>query len=186
MRIGIYGSASKTMDEIVRQTARIVGHWAAEQGHIIVTGGCGGYPYEAVLGAQEKGGQCIAYSPAVDIKQHRELYGFPTEGFTDFVFVPLEFGHQDDKQLRLKYRNIGSVRSVDAGIIIAGRIGTMNEVTLLYDFGKNIGVLQGTGGITQSAIKVLIAEAGKQSASHVVYDHDPVALVQKLASLYRP
>jgi len=185
MRIAIYGSASSDLDVRVSQKARIIGEEIAKQGHVLVTGGCGGYPYDAIKGAIMQGGRTIAYSPASNLQDHRELYKFPVEGFSELVFVPTHFFPREDKQARLKFRNITSVMSIDAAIIIGGRIGTMNEFTLCYDLGKNIGVLEGSGGITQSAIRVLIEEAGKKSASKMVYDPDPVGLVHKIQSLYR-
>lgn len=48
---------------------------------------------------------------------------------------------------RLKYRNVVSTIHADAGSIISGGWGSLNEFTnLLYD-GKPIGILAGTGGV---------------------------------------
>lgn len=59
----------------------------------------------------------------------------------------------------------------------------MNEFTVAYDLGKNIGVLEGSGGITSEAIKALLKDAYKETGSKVVWESDPVKLVEKLTEL---
>lgn len=53
------------------------------------------------------------------------------------------------------YHNVLTTAACDAGIIIAGRWGSMNEFTNLYDMGKVIGVLTGTGGIADELPQLL-------------------------------
>lgn len=180
MKIGIYGSAAGLISDEVREKAREIGRQIAQRGHTIITGGCSGLPYEAVLGAQEFKGNCIAYSPAVDIKNHVEAHNFPVEGFSKFIFVPKEYIHANNPTVCKKYRNVSSVAAADAVIIIGGRIGTMNEFTIAYDLGKNIGVLKDSGGITKEAIKVLLSEASKESKSKTIYNSNPASLVDEL------
>jgi len=125
-------------------------------------------------------GECIAYSPATTLEEHIERYKMPTEGFTDFVFVPKEYKHAGNKRVCLKYRNVSSVADADAAIIISGRIGTMNEFTIAYDLGKKIGVLTRTGGIAREAIHVLLRDAKKDTGAEIVYASTPFALVEKI------
>ncbi|MBW2986573.1 hypothetical protein KY333_04355, partial [Candidatus Woesearchaeota archaeon] len=155
MKIGIYGSAAGDISSDISGKARELGKQIAQRGHVIITGGCLGLPNETVLGAHEMNGECIAYSPATTLEEHVEKYKMPTKGFTDFVFVPADYKHAENKRVCLKYRNVSSVADADAAIIIGGRIGTMNEFTIAYDLGKKIGVLTRTGGITREAIPVL-------------------------------
>ena len=180
MKIGIYGSAAGEINEGLKEKARKIGGLIAEKGHMIVTGGCPGLPYEAVLGAYEKGGICIGYSPATNQEKHRDVDNFPIKGFERFVFVPETYEHADDPAMCRKYRNLSSVSTIDAAIIISGRIGTMNEFTIAYDLGKNIGVLEGSGGISDEAIKILLRDAKKKSSSKIIFDPYPETLVEKL------
>ena len=56
----------------------------------------------------------------------------------------------------------------------------MNEFTIAYDLGKIIGILEGSGGITNSAIKVLLEEAKKESDAEIIIESDPKKLLQAL------
>lgn len=183
MKIGVYGSASGSIGRSVDEKAREVGREIARRGHILVTGGCLGIPYEAVLGTYELGGECIGFSPATDVDCHANVYGLPTDGFSEFVFIPKHYVHVNERAVCLKYRNVSSVAAVDAAIIIGGRIGSMNEFTIAFDLGKNIGVLEGSGGISDRAIKVLLEDANKPSSSKIIFDSDPISLVKQLCSL---
>lgn len=182
MRIGVYGSAEGPIQDEIREKAREVGRKIARKGHTLVTGGCFGLPYEAVLGAYELGGRCEGFSPATSLKSHKSD-GLPVKGFSKLYFVPIGYEHVNNPDACLKYRNISSVASVDAGIIIGGRTGTLNEFTLLYDFGKNIGVLKGSGGITEKVIEVFLECINKSKGSKIIYDKDPVSLVDRLGKL---
>ncbi|MFC1753386.1 hypothetical protein ACFL96_08340 [Thermoproteota archaeon] len=194
MKIAVYGSALGDSTKEIREKARELGREIAKKGHIIITGGCPGLPYEAVIGAKEKGGKTIAFSPGVDIEEQKSI-GFPVEGFDEFVFVPKDFSNVDDVsasgqdsnykgnvRIAGKYRNVMSTASCDAGIIVGGQIGSLNEFTCLYDLGKNIGVLTGTGG-TADMIRNIVETLNKPTKSKIVYESDPAKLIQELEKL---
>jgi len=67
-------------------------------------------------------------------------------------------------------------------VFIAGRMRSMNEFTLAYDMGRNIGILTGTGGFADMA-KSLVDALGKPTSSKIIYEKDPVKLVRKLEEL---
>lgn len=182
MKVGIFGSAAGSDKKDILEKARELGRELAKRGHTIITGGCIGMPQEVVLGANEAGGKCIAFSPAVDLESHLKDPAYTKEGFSDFVFIPKDYEHVNNPAVCKKYRNVSSCAAVDVGIIVGGRIGTMNEFTNLYDMGKDIGILEGTGGITKSAIEVLQKEASKKSCSRIVRNSNPVALIKELLS----
>lgn len=184
MKIGVYGSAGGSLNREIAKKAREIGREIARTGHTLVTGGGTGLSYESVLGAYELGGKCIGFSPATHLEEHIQRYGYPDEGFTGFVFVPREFEHGGNPDVCRKYRNVSSVAAVDAALIIGGGIGTMNEFTIAYDLGKRIGILEGSGGITERAIKTLLEEAAKESDSEVFWDSDPASLIRKISKGY--
>jgi len=169
MKIGVYGSAAGNIDSSLLEKARELGREIAKRGHIIVTGACTGLPYQAVLGAKEKGGKAIGFSPARDIDEHTEIYGFPVKGFDEIKFTGLG----------KKGRNVVSVHNCDAAVFISGRIGTLNEFTIAYDDNVDIGILEGTGGFTSIA-KFVIDSLKKETKSKVVYDFNPAELIKKL------
>lgn len=184
MKFGVYGSASTKLKKEIKLKAREIGREIARQDHVMITGGCPGLPYEAVLGAHELGGKVIGYSPATDLESHVKIYKYPVKGFTDFVFVPKDYIHAKDPLICKKYRNVSSVVASDAAIFIGGRTGTMNEFTIAYDLGKDIGILKGSGGIAKEAIPVLLRDINKNSNSIIIYDPDPASLVKKLIGIY--
>ena len=187
MKIGVYGSAAGEIQDTVKANARAIGRRIAELGHTLITGGCPGLPYEAVLGAYDIKGKCIGFSPAVDMGEHYERYHFPITGFAELVYVPRNYphagnDHTDNDQMCKKYRNIESVGAVQAAIIISGRMGTMDEFILAYEFGKNIGILEGSGG-TNELIPELVLKAAKASKSKIIREANPVLLVDRLVKL---
>lgn len=179
LKIGVFGSAAGEMSDEIKAKARVIGREIAKNNCILVTGACHGLPFEAVLGAQEAHGQSVGFSPAIDLASHQEQNS-PTIGFTNFVFVPKNYEYADNPQACHKYRNVASVAAVDAAIIISGRIGTMNEFTIAYDLGKVIGILEGSGGISDRAIKIMLDDINKETGATVIFESDPVQLVKLL------
>jgi hypothetical protein len=177
MKIGVYGSAAGAFTDGLKDKAREIGRAIAKKGHTLVTGGCTGLPHEAVLGAMEFKGRCVAFPPVTDMEALKKA-NQPTEGFAEFIFVPKDYEYADDILVCRKYRNVSTAAYIDAAIIICGRIGTMNEFTNVYDIGKPIGVLTGTGGITKRAIKVLLEDIDKVTGARVIFESDPAKLVE--------
>lgn len=177
MKIGVYGSAAGTLSNKAKEMAREIGRAIAKNKAILVTGGCPGLPYEAVRGANELKGKCVAFSPATDLISHKDNH-YPTDGFSDFIFIPKDYEHANNPLICRKYRNVSSVSYVDAAIIISGRIGSMNEFTIAYDIGKTIGILEGTDGITKRAIRILLEDTNKKTDAEVIYESDPTKLIE--------
>jgi hypothetical protein len=185
MKVGVYGSASGNISEQARIKAAQLGVALAKNGCTVVTGACFGLPYEAVLMACRLGARCIGYSPAVDMQEHVSLYGYPVRGFDELVFIPRDFEYAGHPQVCKKYRNIRSVFAVDAAIFVGGSTGTMNEFTLAFDFGKPIGVLTRTGGITERAIEELMKVSVHKARATVLHHSDPHKLVDELVNTLR-
>jgi len=180
LKIAVFGSGSIGTPDLqgdVKQKAFDIGRLLAQKGAKIITGGCGGLPYEAAKGAKSVGGKTVAYSPGVDIEDHKTRFGDPVDVFDEYIFVPKKYNF--DRGASLKYRNVISCNATDACIIIGGRIGTLNEFTNMYDMGKIIGILEGTGGATEY-IRKIVEMANKEMGQTIVYDSDPKALVDKV------
>lgn len=180
MKIAVYGSATGELSDEVKKKARELGRQIARSGHTLVTGACPGLPYEAVIGASEEGGECIGFSPAVNEKQHIEVLSFPVKGFSKIIYVPESYELADDPMACKKYRNITSTRFTDMAIFIKGETGSMNEFTNMYDYGKRIGVLEGSGGISDGTIQEFLKVITKKTGAEVIFDADPIALLKKM------
>jgi uncharacterized protein (TIGR00725 family) len=80
-------------------------------------------------------------------------------------------------------RNLILTRSADAVIEICGRVGTLNEFTIAFEDQKPIGILLGTGGITQEIDDIL--RVSKRGRKGIVFDTDPARLVKSLIKMLK-
>jgi hypothetical protein len=177
MKFAVFGSAMSATSENER-LAEMLGAAIADSGGIVLAGGCGGLPHAAAKAALKKGTKTVGYSPGRDIKEH-ERFGMPLDGYSEFIFIPADFRFAGNKQISFKYRNVLTCAECDAGIIIGGRIGTLNEFTNLYDMGKVIGVLEGTGG-TADMVRGIVSAVNKESGAVLVYQADPEKLIKEV------
>ena len=174
MKIAVSGSGrDKGTVPKIAEKAKELGKEIAKQGHILLTGGCGGYPKAAAQGALEAGGKVIAYSPAKDEAEHVERYGFSADIFSEVKYTGLG----------IPERNIPLVKDSNAVIMIGGKAGTLNEFTLAFHEGKAVGVLKGSGGVTDLIPKIaeVCDKIGEKDL--VVYSDKPKELVKKLISV---
>lgn len=186
MKISVYGSAAGNISDNIKEKSREIGREIARRGHELITGGCPGLPYEVVLGANEFGGKVIGFSPARSLEEHQKRFGFPYEGFDKLIWspqvFPIELENDTQKLACLKMRNVYSTAASDAAIIISGRWGTVNEFSIMYDLGKNIGVLMESGGFT-NFVSEMIEDFKKSRGSKVIYNKNPIELVRGLEEI---
>lgn len=169
MKIAVCGSG-KGEDKRLSEKVRQIGEEIAKLKAALYTGGCWGYPYEAAKACFNAKGRTIAISPAKDLEEHKSLYNFPSDAFSEYIFTGLG----------IPERNYILAKNADAVIIIGGQIGTLNEFTVAFHEKKAIGVLKGSKGIT--GLIPSIAEACNKMGERekVIYDDDPKELVRRL------
>lgn len=173
VRIGVMGSAGGGLEEPVVGVCRRLGRAIAERGCCLLTGACPGLPHEAVLGAKEAGGHVVGISPAATLKEHVEAYRSPYREYDVLIFTGLG----------LMGREMINIRSSDIVVVIGGRSGTLGEFAIAYEEGKLIGVLTGTGGITEALPSVELS-LSKDTGAKVIYEPDPRRLIDRLLELY--
>lgn len=169
MKIAVCGSGLVTDSEVAKKAFE-VGREIAEKGILLLTGSCAGYPYEAVKGAASVNREVFGVSPAKNQEEHIEKYGFPTEGFTKIEFT----------NLGIPGRNFALVKEADAIIMISGKVGSLNEFTIAFHYNKPIGVLSGSGGITEIIEEVSEVINKTNEKESIVYSSDPKELVQSV------
>jgi len=174
LKIGVMGGATGAMSREVLDKAHGLGRAIATNGCILVTGACPGLPYAAACGAKEAGGLVVGISPGLSPDEHVDKYGSPTDFHDVLVFTGSG----------LMGREVVNIRSSDIVVILGGRSGTLGELAIAYDEGKLIGVLTGTGGISD-LVEQILAACAKDTGARVVYDADPQRLVDELLRLYR-
>jgi len=174
LKIGVMGSASGALPTAFKKAAYQLGRSIAEADCITITGACPGYPFEAARGAHEAKGLVVGISPGLSLWEHENKYESPTDFHDVLIFTGSG----------LMGREVVNIRTSDIIVIIGGRSGTLGEFSIAYDEGKLIGVLLDTGGITVD-LRHIVKIVRKKTGSRVIYDRDPVRLIDKLLSYYQ-
>lgn len=183
-KIGIFGSSAGGLDKILpiaKKLGKELGKYKDKI--ILITGAADGLPYETIKEAHKQGSNVWGFSTSVDLKNLKILS--PQQDlslYKKLVYVSKNYEFVREVQVCRKYRNVTSTANCDAGIIISGRWGTMNEFTNLYDMGKIIGILTGTGGIADELPK-LIKKISKKTKAVVVFDKSPKLLINKVINI---
>lgn len=170
LKIGVMGSASgpTIQDPQNIRLARELGRQIARHDCLLINGACPGLPDQAALGARRAGGFVFGVSPAFSRKEHLETYGSPIKHYDLVMF----------SGLGLMERDIINIRSADAIVIVGGGIGTLNEFTVAYEEKKVIGVLTGSGGLSDHVPQILAACDRKLRPDTLLFDADPKRLIE--------
>lgn len=171
IKIGVMGSASGPTlnNKNAVKKARELGEEIALSDCILVNGACPGLPNESAIGAKEKGGFVLGISPAFSEAEHIHKYRSPKGVYDLIIYSGMGFMERD----------IVNIRSSDAIIILGGGIGTLNEFTVAYDEGKVIGILLGTGGISNH-IPEILDMCDRELTPFLIFDGNPKTLVDKV------
>jgi predicted Rossmann-fold nucleotide-binding protein len=180
-KIGIFGSSAGDMDVVMPKAMELGKVFAAYADQVIlVTGACAGLPYAVISEAASSGIEIWGFSSALDEAAHHKDYPDDDHSiYTKIMYVPADFPFHDNDRARKKYRNVISTATCDAGIIISGRWGSLNEFTNLIDQQKLVGLLTGTGGVADE-LPELSKKITKAGQGEILCDEDPSRLVEKL------
>lgn len=179
-KIGVFGSNDQELSASVIAKAKQIGKELANYSIIIITGASSGLPYHAAQEAAKKGTEVWGYSPVNGLENQKKFA--PNDDISIYkklIFVPKNFLFSSNLGVSKKYRNVISTANCDAGIIVSGRWGTLNEFTNLYDMGKIIGVLTRTGGIADE-LPQLTQKISKKSKAKIRFSNSSKELVGKV------
>jgi len=171
LKIGVMGSASgPTLTKPGnKKLCMEIGKQIAEHDAILINGACPGLPHYAAEGAKRAGGFVLGVSPAFSEKEHVEEYKSPNEFYDIVIFSALGFMERD----------IMNIRASDGLLFLGGGIGTINEFTVAFEEGKPLGILCGTGGVSDHLLE-MVKKADRHVTPNIVTDTDPKKLVKKL------
>ncbi len=172
-KICVSGSAANNCAPGAYKKSEEVGYQIAKQGAVLLTGATIGIPDWATRGAKRAKGMSIGFSPASTKREHLGTYRLPTNNMDLIVYTGADYSG----------RNLILTRSADAVINICGRVGTLNEFTIAFEDQKPIGILVGTGGITEEVDHILTVS--KRGRRGIVFDSDPGVLVKKVIKLLK-
>lgn len=174
LKVGVMGGAGSDIPVEYLERATQLGQAIADARCVVITGACPGLPLAAAQGAHARGGTVIGISPALSLDEHAYKYESPTLAHDVLIFTGSG----------LMGREVVNIRSSDIVVIVGGSSGTLGELAIAYDEGKLIGVLTGTGGISDM-VKDILATCNKETGAQVIYDNDPQNLVDQLLEMYR-
>lgn len=146
IQIGVVG-AGDCDPEVARQ-AEGVGRAVARAGAVLVCGGLGGVMEAAARGARDEGGFTLGLLPGVNRQA--------ANSFIDCA-VATGLGH---------FRNFLIAQTADALVAVAGRYGTLSEISMALTLGKPVvglgsweidGVTR--AGSPEEAVKLALAAA---------------------------
>lgn len=164
------------------QKAKELAQELASRDVIILTGAGSGLPELVALEIWKNGKEVWGFPPTINPEEQRQLYpGQNLKIYSRLFYIPKDYKFAKNVETSRKYRNVASTATCDAGIIIAGRWGTMNEFTNLYDMGKVIGVLTGSGGVADE-IPNLVKKISKESKASVIFNNSPKELLKEVIS----
>jgi predicted Rossmann-fold nucleotide-binding protein len=181
-KIGIFAPSTDDQPAMVVRAAVQIGRMLGEHAGTvtIITGGCSGLPYVVAAEAAKIGTEVWGFSPVSNRSEQTEFAPNDDQSiYTRLEFVPADSLFEDSLRARMKYRNVISTFNCDAGIIISGKWGSLNEFTNLIDMGKTVGVLTGTSGIADE-LPALTQKISKPNQGKIIFDSDPQSLVEKL------
>ena len=174
LKVGVMGGAGNDIPIEQIEKAVQLGEAIAMAGCVVITGACPGLPLAAARGANRAGGTVIGISPALSLDEHAFKYESPTLAHDVLIFTGSG----------LMGREVVNIRSSDIVVIVGGSSGTLGELAIAYDEGKLIGVLTGTGGISDM-VQEILAACQKATGARVIYNHDPHELIKHLLLTYR-
>jgi uncharacterized protein (TIGR00725 family) len=177
LKIAVIGSArSNEFDDKIKKIAYDAGKIIAKNRCILLTGGGRGIAEQAVKGATDNNGLVVGISPAANLDEHVNKFKEPVKGYNVLLFTG--FGY--------KGRNVILIRSCDAVISINGGLGTLNELTIALDEGKYIGILRGSGGVTDKFVDYFQEIVDKRKMEgKLVINSDVNTILNIIASLKR-
>jgi uncharacterized protein (TIGR00725 family) len=173
-QICVSGAARGDSVALAKHLSAEVAREIIRRRHIVLTGATRGLPYYAAVAAKKAdpdGVSSIGFSPAASRLAHVKKYQLPIDAFDTILFTGFEYTG----------RNLLLIRSADAVIMVGGRIGTLNELTIAIEERKPIGVLLGSGGMTEEVERVL--KAAKRARTGIIFGHDPAELVDEVIDL---
>jgi len=180
LKIGIYGSAvneGKRAEDLAKSLGTELSY---HKDIILITGAGHGIPYIVATTAAKNGTKIWGFPP---VKNQKALLKYMPDVdlsiYKKITYIPKYFPLRISLAACRVYRNFASTKQADAGIIVSGRWGTMNEFTSLHSMGKVIGILEGTGGIADE-LSSLLFKIEKPSKSKVIIEKDPKKLVKKV------
>lgn len=155
-KVGVISSAVEPENKDLINEAKDIGKILASLNIDIHTGASIGYAQIIGASAKNNGSRLIGYSPAKNSFLHqKKMDNAPIVDFDEVYFNENGF----------TARSLNFLTSVDAVIMLAGRMGTLSEFTIALEEGIPVFVLKGFGGISDD-IEQILSLSNKETRSN--------------------
>ncbi len=178
MKIAIFSSWLPDVTQENKKLAHDIGTYLAERGIEVVTGGCSGIPALCIESAYHAGAKTIGYFPHSD---HNEYYDRQHEENVHDI----KFYSTAHFITGFTARSLEMIKNVDAAIVLNGRIGTLSEFGIAIEEGLPLGIIEGTGGITDE-LKTIVRVAKKEFPNNeVIFGDDYKKIIDILIKKHK-
>ncbi len=165
MKIAIFSSWLPEVSEKNKVLAEKIGVYLSQKNITAVTGGCSGIPALCIESVYKNNRKTIGY--------------FPHKDKIDYFDRQHEINTHDIKYYNSAHfisgftaRSLEMIKSVDAAIVLNGRIGTLSEFGIAVEEGLPVAVIENTGGIADE-LKNIIKIAKKEFPNNeVIFESD--------------
>ena len=163
LKIAVFSSAYHSPEKEHTQMAVTLGKYLAEKECLVMTGGCIGLPSQVAQSAQNHGAETIAYYPDISEKElikNQKIHNNDIKGI-----------YSEKKYYEgFTQRSIEMIKDADAAIVFNGRLGTLSEFTVGVEEGLAIGVIEGSGGVSNE-IRNLCKIVGRDLDKSNIFIH---------------
>ena len=192
-RVGVFGNAFDNyvprdvgldIDKVYCK-AQIIGESIANEGLIFVNGACPGIPNIAAQGSRAKNGIVTGFSPLENEAAHLDGYNLSKDEIPHTLITYLgktKSGKQIPVDIDRLFitRDVVSIFSSDAIVVIGGSYGTNHEVAVAAELGLLIMLLKGTGGVAHHAKEYYESIRKPNNSSHFIEEENPKVLVERM------
>jgi uncharacterized protein (TIGR00725 family) len=180
--LGVMGGAGKSVPKRVTAALNELGDEIGKRRHVTLTGACPGFPHVVLKAAKAAGGLTVGISGHPTLAKHIAR-GAPVDDIDVLQLTTLPHALRNGTD-RPNYmgRELDNIERSNALLFVGGRSGTLGEFSIAYDEGRTIGVLKGSGGISdelEHLVKV-ISKNGKPPRAPVIFDSNPRRLVKRV------
>lgn len=178
MKIAIFSSWLPDVTQENKKLAHDIGTYLAEQGIEVVTGGCSGIPALCIESAYHTGAKTSGYFPHSNRNEyHDRQHEKNVHDITYYSTAHFITG--------FTARSLEMIKNVDAAIVLNGRIGTLSEFGIAVEEGLPLGIIEGTGGITDE-LKTIVRVAQKEFPNNeVVFGDDYKKVIDMLIKKHK-
>lgn len=155
------------------EIGRELGRNIVEHDCIVTTTSTTGFPLWTAIGAKQRNGTTISFSPASNHHDHTFVHRLPTEYFDIMVYT--SFGSAG--------AGIMAVRSSDAIIFGCGSMTTLMELSIAIEEEKPIGILAGPWN-TDEVLQQMLTSNYPDYTNFVV-DRDPRRLLEQILKMVK-